>query len=128
MTSPKTPACRVLVVEDEMLIAVVIEDALAEIGFEVVGPASKLETAWRLMEESQFDIAILDVSVRGQKIYPVAERLLALGVPFALASGYGDWALPEALRDRPKLMKPFTMDALQGLAKFLHTQIPENRS
>lgn len=124
MSMPKVPICRVLIVEDEMLIAILIEDALADIGFSIVGPAAKLETAFQLIETSAFDIAILDVSIRGQKVYPVAEHLLALGVPFAFASGYGDWALPEILRDRPRLMKPFTMGALQAMAKSLCAQLP----
>jgi DNA-binding NarL/FixJ family response regulator len=88
-------------------------------GVEVVGPAAKLETAIQLAREAQFDIAILDVSIRGEKVYPVAELLLARGTPFAFASGYGDWALPEAMRDCPRLMKPFTIVALQDQAKAL---------
>jgi hypothetical protein len=53
-------------------------------------------------------VAILDVTIRGGKVHPVAELLLARGIPFVFASGYGDWALPEALRDQPRLMKPFS--------------------
>jgi DNA-binding response OmpR family regulator len=103
--------CRVLVVEDEMLIA--IESVLKALDCEIVGPTGKLETALHLAVEEAFDIAILDVTVRGGKIYPLAERLLARGIPFAFASGYGDWALPEALRDQPRLMKPFTLAELE---------------
>ena len=106
--------CRVLVVEDETLIAMEIESVLEALDCKVVGPTGKLDTALKLASEEAFDIAILDVTVRGGKIYPVAEQLIARGIPFALASGYGDWALPEMLRDQPRLMKPFTVAELEG--------------
>jgi two-component SAPR family response regulator len=105
--------CRVLVVEDEMLIALLIEDALTGLGCEIVGPIAKLENGLEMAAEAQFDVAILDVTIRGGKVYPIAERLIARGIPFVFASGYGDWALPETLRDRPRLMKPFTVLALE---------------
>jgi two-component SAPR family response regulator len=119
MTAKSVEGCRVLVVEDEMLIAVLIEDTLMGLGCEIVGPAAKLETALQLVDEGQFDIAILDVTIRGGKVYPVAEQLLARGIPFVFASGYGDWALPESLRDQPRLMKPFTMRALENQIRAL---------
>ena len=105
--------CRVLVVEDELLIALEIEGVVEALDCKIVGPTGKLETALQLASEEQFDIAILDVTIRGGKIYPVAERLLARGIPFALASGYGNWALPETLREQPRLLKPFTTAELE---------------
>jgi two-component SAPR family response regulator len=119
MKGRKLEGCRVLVVEDEMLIALVIEDALVDLGCEIVGPAGKLETAMQLATEEQIDIALLDVTLRGDKVYPLAEQLVARGIPFAFASGYGDWALPEALRDCPRLMKPFTVLALEDQVRAL---------
>jgi two-component SAPR family response regulator len=104
--------CRILVVEDEAMIALAIEDTLEELGCEVVGSTGKLETALRLAKEESLDAAILDVSIRDQKVYPVAEQLLARGIPFVLASGYCDWALPNNLRDQPRLTKPFTTEEL----------------
>lgn len=106
-------------VEDETLIAVLIEDALLEMGCEVAGLVGKLDAAIQLADTGKFDAAILDVSVRGGKIYPVAERLVARGIPFAFSSGYGDWALPESLRNRPRLTKPFTLTALQEQVRAL---------
>lgn len=99
---------KVLVVEDESLIAMDIEDTLLALGCEIVGPTGKLETALRLAREERLDAAVLDVTVTGGKTYAVAEQLLARGIPFVLASGYGAWALPDDLRDRPRLTKPFT--------------------
>ena len=114
-----TTGCRVLVVEDETLIAVVIETTLQALGCEVVGPTSRLDTALQLASDETLDAAILDVSVRGGKIFPVAERLLARGIPFILASGYGDWTLPEHLRDQPRLTKPFSQAELETQIRYL---------
>ena len=90
------------------MIALLIEETLQELGCVVVGPVSTLDAALRLAREATLDAAILDVTIRGGHVYPVAQELRARGVPFALASGYGDWALPEAVQDRPRLTKPFT--------------------
>lgn len=104
---------RILVVEDEALIALEIEESLQDMGCVIVGPASKLEEALRLARDEALDAAILDVTIRGGKVFPVAGQLLARQIPFALASGYGDWALPEDLRDQPRLTKPFTRQDLE---------------
>ena len=110
---------RILVVEDEMLIALSIEETLQGLGCVVVGPVGKLDAALRLAGEEALDAAVLDVTVRGGHVYPVAERLAARGVPFVLASGYGEWALPENLQDRPRLTKPFTPRELGEQARAL---------
>lgn len=110
---------RILVVEDEMIIALSIEETLQELGCVVVGPVGRLDAALRLAGDEALDAAVLDVTIRGGHIYPVAERLLARGVPFVLASGYGEWALPENLRDRPRLTKPFTPQELGNQARLL---------
>jgi len=81
---------RILVVEDEMLIAVTIEDALMELGCEIVGPVASLDAALDLAGREMLDGAILDVTIRGGTVFPVAEKLLARRIPFVLASGYGD--------------------------------------
>jgi two-component SAPR family response regulator len=112
MTVSNLAKYRILVVEDETLIAVMIEDALLEMHCEVVGPTGRLDKALELAKDPQVDAAILDVTIRGGKVYPVAQQLIELGIPFVFSSGYGDWALPEALRDKPRLMKPFTISAL----------------
>lgn len=113
MTADAMAGCRVLVVEDETLIAMDIEATLEALGCEVVGPTGKLETALQLAAEEMLDAAILDVTVRGGKSFAVAERLRARGIPFILASGHGDWTLPEHLRDQPRLTKPFTPAELE---------------
>ena len=81
---PDGKGCRFLVVEDETLIAVLIEDALVGMGCEVVGSSGKLDTALQLAKDEEFDAAILDITVRGGKVYPIAELLVTRGIPFAL--------------------------------------------
>ena len=119
MTVSDAVGCRILVVEDEMLIALQIEDVLVKLGCDVVGPTGKIESALQFANEGKFDAAVLDVTICGGKVYSVAELLLARGVPFVLASGYGDWALPEALKNRPRMVKPFTATALEEQIKLL---------
>jgi two-component SAPR family response regulator len=120
MSKSEMSGRRILVVEDEMLIALTIEDVVQDCGGKVVGPVATLEEALKLVEEEEFDAAILDVSIRGSKVYPVAEALVARDIPFVFASGYGDWALPEELRDKPRLMKPFTVATLEEQVRSLY--------
>jgi two-component SAPR family response regulator len=108
---------RVLVVEDEALIAIGIQDILLDFGCEIVGPVGKLETAIEMASNEKVDAAILDVTIRGGKIFPVADILQGRNIPFVLASGYGDRSLPEAMRDQPRLTKPFSTVALEEHVK-----------
>ena len=108
MTSDNLTGRRIMVAEDETLIALEIEDVLLRLGCLVVGPVAKLDAAVRLAREEEIDAAILDVNIRGGPIYPAAELLLSRGIPFVLASGYGNWALPEWLQGHPRLTKPFS--------------------
>ena len=98
---------RVLVVEDEMMVSMLIEDMLAELGCEVIGPASRLDEAITLAKEAEIDCAVLDVNLGGQPIFPLADLLRERGRPFAFATGYGDAGLREVDRGSPVLQKPF---------------------
>ena len=120
MTAPINLADRrILVVEDDMMIAVLIEQVLQDLGCIVVGPAGRLDAALRLAGSEALDAAILDVNIRGELVYPVAEQLRTRGIPFVLASGYGDWALPPAFRSQPRLTKPFTYDDIEAQMRLL---------
>lgn len=103
----RSKKCRVLFVEDEALVAMLIEDMLLELGVEVVGPASKLETALKLAAEAEIEAAVLDIKVGGALTFPVADVLLARGVPVVFATGYGSSVLPDRLRHTLTLHKPF---------------------
>lgn len=105
---------RVLVVEDEMTIALMIEEMLLDLGAEVIGPESRLDAALRLASEASLDAAILDVNIRGGNSYAVADILATRGIPFVFCSGYNDWALEERHRDRPRLMKPYSLKELEN--------------
>jgi CheY-like chemotaxis protein len=98
---------RVLVVEDEMMVSMLIEDMLEDLGCKVVGPASRLDEAIELANSVELDCAVLDVNLGGQPIFPLADVLRAKGVPFAFATGYGDAGLRDADRGSPVLQKPF---------------------
>ena len=104
---------RVLVVEDEAAISLLLEDMLLDFGCEVVGPAARLAAALDTVERERLDLAILDVNVAGEPIYPVAEALLARSVPFVFSTGYGSAGIKDAFRDRPVLQKPFAQHDLK---------------
>lgn len=105
---------RVLVVEDQSFVSMLIERYLEDLGHEVVGTASRLEEALVLANTLALDLAVLDVNLNGKLSYPVAVALRARGVPFLFATGYGTAGLPEELRGAPVLAKPF---AAKQLAK-----------
>ena len=105
---------RVLVVEDEMTIVLLIEKALLDLGIEIIGPTPRLDAALKLARAPQIDAAILDINIIGGNSYPVADLLAERGIPFVFCSGYSDWALEERHRDRPRLTKPFSPEILQG--------------
>ncbi|MGZ3377933.1 MAG: response regulator [Phenylobacterium sp.] len=98
---------RVLVVEDEMMVSMLIEDMLADMSCKVVGPASRLDEAIELAKGGGIDCAVLDVNLGGQPIFPLADILRERGCPFAFATGYGDAGLRDVDRGTPVLQKPF---------------------
>lgn len=98
---------RVLIVEDEMLVAMNIEDMLLDLGHEVAGIASRLEPALSLAAEADFDFALLDVNLAGSPSFPVAAVLRDRGLPFLFATGYGTKGIIEEFRSYPVLQKPF---------------------
>jgi two-component SAPR family response regulator len=104
---------RVLVVEDEAAISLLLEDMLLDFGCEVVGPAARLATALDALSREKIDIAILDVNVAGEPIYPVVEALSGKGIPFVFSTGYGSAGIKDVYRDRPVLQKPFAQHDLK---------------
>ncbi len=120
-----TPAKRILVVEDELMIRMLLEDMLGELGYTVAAEAARIEEALEAAKNADFDIAILDVNLNGKPISPVADALVARGMPFVFATGYGERGLPEPYRDRPTLKKPFQMD---GLKQMLQTALDRGKN
>jgi CheY-like chemotaxis protein len=99
--------CRVLVVEDEVMVSWALEDMLAGLGCEVVGPAARVNQGLELVAAGCIDAAVLDVNLNGQKSYPIADALAARGVPFVFSTGYNKDSVPEQYRDFPMLQKPY---------------------
>jgi CheY-like chemotaxis protein len=119
MTIPKgvtmpqdTTGYRVLLVEDEAMIAMLVEDMLEDLGHDLAAVATCLEEALALTRSEVFDLAILDLNLGGVLTYPVADMLQEKGVPFIFATGYGSDGLKEAYSDLPTLQKPFNQEAL----------------
>lgn len=100
-------APRVLVVEDEMTVAMLIEDMVLELEYEIAGVAPRLEDAMRLLDSDSFDIAMLDVHLNGKTVFPFAAELEAREIPFLFATAYGPRGIPEAFQGHPVLQKPF---------------------
>ena len=108
---------RILIVEDEMLVAMNIEDMLLALGHEVAGIAGRVGAALALAEEGGFDLAMLDVNLAGETSFPVADLLRARGIPFLFATGYGIDGISEDYRSAPVLQKPFrSRDLAEALA------------
>lgn len=100
-------APRVLVVEDEVTVALLIEDMVNELAYEVAGTVSRLDDAMRLLDSESFDLAMLDVHLHGKMVFPFAAELVAREIPFLFATAYGARGIPEEFHGHPVLQKPF---------------------
>jgi CheY-like chemotaxis protein len=100
-------APRVLVVEDEMTVAMLIEDMVSELAYEVAAVVPRLEDAMRLLDSDSFDLAMLDVHLNGKTVFPFAAALEEREIPFLFATAYGPRGIPEEFRSRLVLQKPF---------------------
>jgi len=111
---------RVLVVEDEALVAMMIEDALLDLGCEVLGPVATTREALALISKTRIDAATLDINLTHEEVLPVAEALEAKGIRFILMTGYDRANVLQRYSHWPLVQKPFTEDKLAGgLAKVL---------
>jgi CheY-like chemotaxis protein len=115
MTMTALQGIRVLVVEDEFLVATLIEDMLTSAGCVVSGPIPRLAEVLDAVHRETFDAAVLDVNLAGDRIDPVADLLSRRNVPFVFVTGYGKGALPDVHAERPHLCKPFKMADLLNI-------------
>ena len=104
----------VLLVEDEMCLAMMLQDLLEDAGYRVL-KAARVSGALALAGTEAIDAAILDVNLAGKEVFPVADELRRRGVPFMFASGYGDRGLPGSFQGSPMLQKPYDPVALEGM-------------
>ncbi len=120
MTQPAQ--ARILVVEDEYLIRMLLEDMLTDLGYSVSAAVGTIAEASAFAESGDFELAVLDVNLDSEPIYPIADILAKRGLPFVFVTGYGENSLAEPYRDRPALQKPFQVEQLQKtLAQLLAT-------
>ena len=103
---------KVLVVEDDVMIRVVLADMLCELGYTVAAEAASIDEALEATRKTDFDFAILDADLKGRSVSPVADALVARDKRFVFITGYGDHGL-SAYRNRPTLRKPFQIDTLK---------------
>jgi CheY-like chemotaxis protein len=105
--SARLAAPRVLVVEDEMTVAMLIEDMVCELNYDVAAVVSRLEDAMALLDADNFDLAILDVHLNGQTVFPFASELDRREIPYFFATAYGTRGIPAPFRAHMVLQKPF---------------------
>ena len=105
----------ILIVEDEPLIAMMLEDFIESLGHDVRGPCESVAEALAAVAEDGFDLAILDVNLKGESVWPVASALRAKGIPFVLASGGYVEPPPVEFADTPMIEKPYTIDRVSPI-------------
>lgn len=103
---------RVLVVEDEALIAMYVEDVISRFGYSVAGVVSSVEEAFSFIEHHAIDAAVLDINLEGKLVFPFVDTLIARGIPFVFASSYGERGIPPRYRVGPVVQKPFAPSEL----------------
>jgi len=114
------PGRRVLLVEDDYLIATSVEMLLSESGWTVLGPIGRLDEAIERCHQDDFDLAILDILIRGAPVFPLADLLAERAVPFLFLSGQWNEPLPVRFRDSTVLMKPCPPDRLLAMLDAIH--------
>jgi len=124
MTDTMLSGARVLVVEDEMMLLMMIEGMLEDMGCESFSAVATVKQALAILDTKTFDVAMLDLNLNGDRSYPIADALAARGVPFLFSTGYGSGGVGEGYRDRPVLMKPYRIDQL---ATTLRRLLPTDR-
>ena len=104
---------RVLIVEDQFLIADDMRRAVTALGAAVVGPCATVEDAIARLKSEPVQVGLLDLSLRGEQVLPVADEMIRRGVPFAFATGYEEWVIPARYRGHPRIEKPASASALR---------------
>ncbi|MBX6425545.1 MAG: response regulator [Variibacter sp.] len=106
-------AARILIIEDEFLLALMLEEDLRSMGFSTVGPFTDLAGAREALLNEAFDLVVLDINLNGEMVFSLADELLARRIPFVFLTGYDLFNLPERLRGAPRVSKPYDRAVLQ---------------
>ena len=104
---------RILLIEDSPVVGPFTADLLGELGCAVIGPAPTMAAARELIEGDGYDAALMDIHIRGERVFSLCEAIEARGVPFVLTSGYADWQMPDKWDGRPRLQKPYTLQQVE---------------
>ena len=121
--SPGIEGRRILLIEDSPVVGPFTVDVLEELGCKVVGPAPNLAAAREMLEGEKFDAAMVDIHIRGERVFPLCEMLAARKTPFVLTSGYAE-QVPDKWADRPRLQKPYTIGQVEEALKALLDEKP----
>ena len=116
---------RILLVEDEVMVSWALEQAIVSLDCVVVGPAARISQALAMVETEVFDAALLDINLNGEGSYPVADALIARGLPFVFATGYNRDSAPHGYEAFPRLQKPFSIPELSDALTKLLTARPQ---
>ena len=119
---------RILLVEDEVMVSWALEQAIASLECVVVGPAARIGQALAMIETEVFDAALLDINLNGEKSDPVADALIARGLPFVFSTGYNRDSAPAGYEGYPRLQKPFSIPELGNVLTRLLTAKPQTSS
>lgn len=122
--SKRPSSLKVLLVEDEMMIALLVESMLIDLGHEVMGPVGWLNKAVAMAEHEDLNLAVIDVNINGGSAYPVAAALAARGIPFIFATGYGRAGLAVPFENSPALQKPYRSEDLRAAIEAVYAVDP----
>jgi len=103
---------RVLIVEDEAIIAMYVEDVISRFGYSVAGVVTNVDAALAFIETHAVDAAVLDINLKGKLVFPFCDALMRRGIPFVFASSYGERSIPQRYRVGPVVQKPFAPSEL----------------
>ena len=120
MAESDLKSLRILIVEDEYLIADDLRDTLLDAEAIVLGPVPTVDAAWSLLEQEKvIDAALLDINLGGVLVFDVADALAARKIPFVFATGYDRWSIPDRFSDVPRLEKPLRLRQIAGVVETL---------
>jgi DNA-binding response OmpR family regulator len=117
---------KILIVEDDVAVAEMVEDFLVDVGCVVVGVAPGLEKALESARTLAMDVALLDINLAGQASFPAAMELLTRKIPFLFMTGYDKWGLPNGLKNSLVLAKPFKMNKLERAIRQVVSDAPDS--
>ncbi|RPD84570.1 response regulator [Luteimonas sp. 100069] len=115
---------KILVVEDESILAMLLEDFLSDLGYAMPAIASTVASALAILDTHDIDFAILDINLGGEQSFPIADSLLERGIPFIFMSGYGAAGVPVRLKSIHTLQKPYGADALKQALQHSGSRAP----